>query len=229
MSEYENRLRNKAQEFFERYDILNPEEAEIKEQVERDARYKVLKDKLIKYSEIPSGCIIDKTECFEWLSIMENMEAHADKNLLLIGKNGVGKTSLVCTLAHKLIDRIAYQNIYDRKPVKTIMFVNIPQLIIEFKTDRFTEARNSIIKAKKSDILILDGMGDESESNYKDSYLVIYNLLENRLQTGKGIWITLVKDGRKTGIDHYEIGIERKIRNLIDRKFVIGYEPFSKI
>ena len=99
-----------------------------------------------------------------------------DKNLLLIGPTGTGKTHISTAIAKEVIEK-GYEVIYD----------STQNIISAFEADKFKSGYNTSYEPKgdkylECDLLILDDLGTEFSNQF--TVTCLYNLLNTRLNKG---------------------------------------------
>ncbi len=98
-----------------------------------------------------------------------------EKNLLLIGGTGLGKTHLSTAMARRVIERGFY-----------VLYESAQNLFSDFEYDRFRARGDEEPRSEKyfsADLLILDDLGTEMMTQFSVS--CFYNLLSTRLNRGK--------------------------------------------
>ena len=102
----------------------------------------------------------------------ENFAKNKDRNLLLIGRTGTGKTHVSSAIARAVIER-GYDVLYD----------TVQNIISAFETDTFRRGEESVSsKYLECDLLIVDDLGTEFSTQFTVS--CIYNLINTRYNRG---------------------------------------------
>ncbi len=104
------------------------------------------------------------------------------KNLLFIGKSGVGKTFLASCIAKKLLDD-GYDVYYQSAGKITEMAEDY-----RFKRNTSDELHNEIERLYETDLLIIDDLGCEFSNSYTVS--ILYEIINKRLMYKKKMIIT---------------------------------------
>jgi DNA replication protein DnaC len=148
--------------------------------------------------------IIQKEVCDQLVEYAMNFDKNECKNLVLLGREGTGKTHLACAILKLVVQkglRVRYINSFD-----------LSSFFVEnWKNNNFYE-RNEVENFKSYDLLILDeyGLYDQTEhyKNYVDKVLykrydsekptiIISNLIKDQFisKIGFRLWSRLNEDG----------------------------------
>lgn len=98
------------------------------------------------------------------------------KNLIFYGSTGLGKTFMSSCIAKELMNR-----------GKTVLYLRAAQLFRMLDDERFGRLKSGMEDVYKSDLLIIDDLGTESENRNNNSYLL--ELINERLISGRKIII----------------------------------------
>lgn len=102
------------------------------------------------------------------------------KNLLFIGRTGLGKTHLSLSIANKLLNRGI-----------DVIYVSAPTLFMKLERERFSrgEVVNATLEsALKCDLLIIDDLGAELKNQFNIS--MFYHILNERLNSNRSTIIS---------------------------------------
>ena len=118
---------------------------------------------------------------FECIKYAQEFDNHV-KNLLFIGRPGLGKTFLCNSIAKSLLDA-----------GKSVMYQSSPDLIdlvrkFKFDFDNEEAGDEALKDVYECDLLIIDDLGTELNTQF--SGLVIYNILNKRLTDNKKMIIS---------------------------------------
>ena len=112
----------------------------------------------------------------------------SDKNLLLIGPTGTGKTHITTSIAKVVISK-GHSVIYD----------SAENIVSDFEADKFKSGyvqKESVSdKYLECDLLIIDDLGTEFQSQF--SSVCLYNLINTRQNKGLSTIISTNLDSKK--------------------------------
>lgn len=97
---------------------------------------------------------------------------NSNKNLIFYGSTGLGKTFMSSCIARELMKR-----------GKTVLYLRAAQLFRMLDDERFGRLKNGMEEVYRSDLLIIDDLGTESDNRNNNSYLL--ELINERLISGR--------------------------------------------
>ncbi len=152
--------------------------------------------------------ILDNTKLF-----VEDLLRGTDKNLILFGDNGLGKTYLLSSLANSLIDL-----------GKIIVYQSAPVLLEKIKRLSFTNDSDSLIELiENCDLLIIDDLGKDYITEYTKSTL--FNIINIRYNSKKPIAISTNLDLRVGEIEEaYGSAIQSR---LVEKSTILFFEGIN--
>lgn len=95
-----------------------------------------------------------------------------DKNLLMMGKSGLGKTFLSSAIAHELLQR-GY----------TVIYISAGEFAARVQANKFGDRPEELQQYYDADLLILDDLGAEFKTQLTSS--VLGEVIDRRLRSGK--------------------------------------------
>ena len=110
---------------------------------------------------------------------VDNWEGMISDNvgLLFYGSVGTGKTFYACCIANSLIDKGV-----------TALVTNFPHLLKIIQSSAFNENVNVISRLQKYDLVVIDDLGVERNTDYAIEQ--VYSLIDTRYRSGKPLIIT---------------------------------------
>lgn len=142
----------------------------------------------------------------------ENMEDKNQKNLLFIGKTGIGKTFLSNCIAAEVIKK-GYTSIYQTAPV-------LMDTVIEYKLSygKSENSRRRYNQIFETDLLIIDDLGTENMNNIK--FTELFNIINTRLLNNKKMIISTNLTIKELYATYDERVVSRLIGNFIVCRFI---------
>ncbi|MCX8075195.1 MAG: ATP-binding protein [Clostridia bacterium] len=142
----------------------------------------------------------------------QNIEDRDQKNLLFVGKTGLGKTFLANCIANEVIKNCGTV-VYQTAP---ILMDTVMDYKFSYEKDEFAKQQyNNIFEV---DLLIIDDLGTETMSNHK--FTELFNIINTRLLNNKKIIISTNLTLNELYKEYDERVMSRLIGNFIICRFI---------
>ena len=150
----------------------------------------------------------------------ETFRENGGRNLLFIGKTGLGKTHLSSACAKAVIDR-GFDVVYE----------SAQNIFSDFEYERFGRGYNSDAQNEKTaryfdtDLLIIDDLGTEVVNQFTTACL--YNIINTRMCSGKGMIINTNLDQNELA-SKYQDRITSRLFGEFDICLFVGKDVRSQ-
>ena len=146
------------------------------------------------------------------IKFSKNIDSSSQKNLLFIGKTGLGKTFIANSIANEVIKQ-GKSVIYQTAP-------NLMDMVMEYKFNFYGDdsIKENYRKIFEVDLLIIDDLGTETMTNNKLTEL--FNIINTRILNNKKIIISTNLTLNELYNNYDERVISRLIGDSIICKFI---------